>query len=121
MKDFYLILFLLQLKHFIADFILQTDKIALMKGKNFKYLIWHSFHHSFLTFIVLFFFFRLSKILVIFFIELIIHSLIDYLKANEKLGGKYKFPAKLYFILFGFDQLLHNWFYILIITYLINN
>lgn len=114
------LLLFLNIKHFIADFILQNEKIALNKGKNLYYLILHSFHHACLTLIILIFFkFHFFLSLLIAISEIFSHSFFDFLKANENLFGRYKYPSKLYFVFFGLDQLFHYINYLLIIVFLV--
>lgn len=114
-----LLLSLLFFKHFLADFVLQTGEIAEKKGKNLKFLFLHSFHQSILTFAILFAFgFAVYVCFTVFVIELFLHSVLDYLKANGIFYSKAKFPEKGYFISFGFDQFLHALTYIAIVYFL---
>ena len=114
------LLLFLNIKHFIADFVLQNQKIATNKGKNFYYLILHSFHHAALTLIVLILFkFNFFLSLLIAVSEIFSHSFFDFLKANENLLGRYKYPSKLYFVFLGLDQLFHYINYLLIAAFLV--
>lgn len=111
--NFSILLILFYLKHFVADFIFQNEKIATQKGKKINILLLHSTHHGILSFLILIFFVKLQIAFFFLFIEILFHSLIDFLKANEKLLGRYKYPSKLYFVFFGLDQMMHNIFYII--------
>lgn len=115
-----LLLILLNGKHFIADWILQTNQIALEKGKNIDFLLLHSLHHAVGTILIVVFFSSVPTALIIGGIELAIHSIIDYLKSNKSLFGRFTFPSHAYFILLGFDQLLHQICYVLFV-YLISH
>jgi len=113
MERVFLVLVFFTLKHFLADWVLQTDEIARKKGKEIKFLLIHSFHHSFLILLIALFGFEWGRVISIAAAEFILHSFIDYLKASEKLLGKYKYPSKPYFVFLGFDQTLHQLAYIL--------
>ena len=113
------LLLFLNIKHFIADFVLQNQKIATNKGKNFYYLILHSLHHAGLTLIVLVLFkFNFFLSLLTAASEIFTHSFFDFLKANENLLGRYKYPTKLYFVFLGLDQLFHYINYLLMVAFL---
>ena len=106
-------LFLIQIKHFLADFIIQNDQIAKNKGKNFYYLALHSSHHAILSFFILIFFSNLYTAIFLAIYEIFTHSFFDFIKANNKLLGRYTYPSKLYFVFFGLDQMLHQLNYII--------
>lgn len=116
MNNIFYFFILFQMKHFIADFILQNNRIASQKGSNFFYLFLHSFHHAILTFMIVIFFkqnYYLGFILS--FIEIFSHSAIDFLKANKSLLGKFAYPSKLFWVFLGFDQMLHQLNYLVYI------
>jgi len=106
---------LLFIKHLIADFILQTDKMATRKGKEAKILFLHASHHAILTFFILVFFTSLKYALILSSSEILTHSLIDFTKANKKILGRYTPSSKMFWISFGFDQLLHYLNYLIFI------
>lgn len=108
----FLLLFLLNVKHFIADWILQTNQIAKEKGSNVDLLLLHSLHHVVGTILIVAIFTSIPTALIIGGIELFIHSLIDYFKSNKHFLGRFAFPSHAYFILLGFDQFLHQICYI---------
>ncbi len=114
-----LLLSLLFFKHFLADFVLQTSEIAEKKGKSLKYLALHSFHHVALTFGILFALgIEIKVCFYVFIVEFILHSVLDYLKANGIFYSKKPFPQKGFFVSLGFDQLLHALTYIAIAYFL---
>ncbi len=120
MEAFLFLIIFFTLKHFLADWVLQTSEIAQKKGKEIKFLLIHSLHHSLLTLLAVVFGFEWSRVVLIAAAEFILHSLIDYLKASEKLLGKFKYPSKPYFIFLGLDQTLHQLSYILFSSILAN-
>lgn len=118
----YMSLFLLTLlliKHFIADWVVSTDKMAFQKGNNLYYLFLHSTHHVVLTAFILYFFTYVDRIIIVIFYEFFIHSLLDFIKANEHILGKYTLPTKKAFIFLGLDQLMHQLTYVGIVLYLL--
>ena len=111
-----IILFLLfATKHFIVDWVIQTNKMATEKGNNFYYLFLHSFEHAILSFLILINFTNVETALLLSASEIFTHGGIDYLKANKKLLGRYKYPSKLYFVILGADQFVHQINYLLFI------
>lgn len=114
-----LLLLFLFIKHYIADFLLQTDWIVTQKAKNPFVLAFHCFEHSIATAIVLFFFTNFSTLLIICVAECVVHFGIDYIKASPRFLGKYKPPTTAFFNLLGLDQLLHSITYLGIAWYLI--
>jgi Protein of unknown function (DUF3307) len=109
--DILLLLFLLQIKHWYADFKIQTYQQTVKKG------VWldpiglsHSVDHVFCTLIALLFFhfiYPLSglAILTVALIEGILHYIIDYIKV--KYGCKDN-TKPLFWNQFGLDQLAHQ-------------
>ncbi len=101
---------LLFIKHFIADFVLQTSSVASRKHKYFY--MHHSYMHMVLTFAVLIFFveYRLAATLAV--LDFIVHHNVDYVKT--KLSKNLTQADRKYWIYFGVDQLLHALTYLAI-------
>lgn len=116
------LLFLLQIKHWYADFKIQTYLQTLKKGVWLDPIgISHSIDHVWGTLLVLTVFNFLhpisaSVILAVGLIEGITHYLIDYTKV--KYGCKDN-TKPLFWNQFGLDQLAHQLCYLLIAAYLL--
>lgn len=120
--DALLLLFLLQVKHWYADFKIQTYMQTVKKG------IWldpigvsHSLDHTWCSLVALLigsFFIKISLPLVILLciVEGILHYIIDYVKV--KYGCKDN-TKPLFWNQFGLDQLAHQTTYLLIVLILI--
>lgn len=106
-----LILFcVFQVKHYLADFVFQTRYMLQKDAHDLSYLkplLLHSFTHAILTTtIVAFADYRLWWIGAI---DLVLHALVDRLKAAPKLLGRFNDPLKAsYWRVFGFDQMIHQ-------------
>lgn len=115
------LLFLLQVKHYYADFVIQTYTQTVRKGIYRDIVgISHSIDHVWSTMVALFvfsFFYHISPalIIIISFIEGLVHYHIDFLKV--KLGTK-DLTKPLFWNQFGMDQLAHQLTYLLIAFYL---
>lgn len=101
--------------HWIADFILQTDKQAKGKSKNWGDLLSHTASYSLVWLPIMLF--MLTPINVILFtsITLVAHTITDYFtsRLNSKLWAEGKVHN--FFVSVGFDQFLH--YAQLLITY----
>jgi len=119
--DTLLLILLLEVKHFFADFVLQTYKQTVHKGIYRDWVgITHSLDHTWMTIVSLIiysFFFPLSliSILLISILEGITHYHIDYVKV--KFGIK-DFTKPLFWTQFGLDQLAHQLTYIIMIYFI---
>jgi hypothetical protein len=115
------LLSLFQIKHWYADFHIQTYAQTVRKGVWLDSVgVSHSIDHVYTTMIVLLFFsiiYYISPlfILIISVIEGLVHYLVDFIKV--KYGSKDSTSPK-YWSQFGVDQLFHHFTY-LIITYYI--
>lgn len=129
MIELLFLLLLLQIKHFLIDFVNQTN--AEIKGKAVLgniYGIAHSTKHAFATFIcfVPFCIFYSKGIIAqlhgvyivgLFLAELLTHYAIDYIKSNATTKLKLAQDKKGYWVAFGLDQLLHQLTYLAIALY----
>lgn len=117
-----LLFFILQIKHWYADFQIQTYQQTVKKGIWLDLVgISHSLDHVVLTLIGLFLFglyFPLSPfdIALVALCEGVMHYLIDYVKV--RFGSKDLFNQP-FWRQFGLDQLAHQLCYILMAWYLI--
>ena len=117
-----LLLFLLQIKHWYADFVIQTYMQTVKKGVWLNPIgISHSIDHVWGTLVVLLIlnFFvpiSVSTILIIALVEGIIHYCIDFVKV--KYGCKDN-TKPLFWNQFGLDQLAHQTCYIIIAAILL--
>lgn len=100
--------------HWIADFVLQTDKQAKGKSKNWEDLLNHTFIYSTIFGIVSCFFLPVNKPyygvylpIIFFIITFICHTITDYFtsRLNSKLWEKGQVHN--FFVSIGFDQVLH--------------
>jgi len=122
MIDLKIVLIIL-IVHWIADFILQTDKQAKGKSKNWNDLLDHTTKYSvvWIPAIVLLCYLQgieltSIKIPFLFFgITLVCHTITDYFtsRLNSKLWEQGKVHN--FFVSIGFDQLLH--YFQLLLTY----
>lgn len=117
-----LLFLLLQIKHYYADFGIQTYQQTVRKG-IYKDLIGisHSLDHVWttLTVLIVFHFFYpipVIKILLVALFEGLLHYHIDFVKV--KFGCK-DITKPLFWNQFGLDQLAHQLTYLLMIAYLL--
>ena len=108
----YALLISLLFCHFLADYCFTSPHMLEAKttGKKLQYIVLHSLVHAALMSIVLLVFgIEIKTVLLLFSFELTTHFIIDYLKG---LFGRL-FPdyadnsQKSFWMLYGFDQLLH--------------
>lgn len=98
-----LILSILSL-HWIFDFLLQTDKMALNKSKSLSYLIFHSSVYS-LWSIPISLLFNLPPSFIVY--VFLTHTLIDGITSRITSYLWKKNKLHYFFTVIGFDQLLH--------------
>jgi len=127
-----------QFKHFLADYVLQSD--AMMKKANpdwsfFFPLLSHALVHGGFTFVIAWFFLHhLGWALALAAGDTLIHFFMDRIKASPRYLGRYPLrspeelksatPAqhrenRLYWITFGFDQMVHHLTHLAIIAALL--
>lgn len=95
--------------HWIADFVLQTDKQAKGKSKNWNDLLNHTLTYSliFWCFIIIISKYNIYLAFYFWLITLVLHTITDYFtsKLNAKLWAEGKVHN--FFVSVGFDQVLH--------------
>lgn len=110
-----ILLALLQIKHFVADFVIQTYMQTVKKGVWLDPIgISHSIEHAYCSLIVLLTFsiwwtISLPLILLVVLVEGVLHYIIDYTKV--KFGNK-NMTSPSFWSQFGLDQLLHQLTYL---------
>ena len=116
------LLLLLQIKHCYADFVLQTYMQTVKKGVWMDPIgISHTLDHiycSLIALLVFSLFVPLSaiSILIVSFVEGVIHYLVDYTKV--KYGSKDN-TKPLFWTQFGLDQLAHQATYLAMVAYIL--
>ncbi len=95
--------------HFLSDFILQSNKIAINKGKNIKYLIIHCIIYS-----IPFFIFGWKFAII----NGILHFIIDYVTSKITTHLWLINQRHWFFVTIGFDQALHLTFLFLSMKYI---
>lgn len=115
----FILLILFQIKHFLADYIVQFQYPSLMGKFNatgwIPPLALHCFHHFIGTFAIIFgtlwamtgeFFVYIPIVAAIF--DFIIHFTMDRIKASPFLLGKHHYPSPKYFYSLAVDQMVHH-------------
>jgi hypothetical protein len=100
------IVFTILVIHWFADFVLQTDKQAKGKSKNWKDLLSHTATYSLFWIIPAILMLGYNGAIFV-IITLIAHTITDYFtsRLNSKLWAEGK--VHYFFVSIGFDQLLH--------------
>jgi len=115
-------IFSILIVHFLADFVLQTDKQAKGKSKNWNALLRHTFTYSAVWYFIMLGFavcgnhfggYTIEELgwspwMITFpFITFVAHTITDYFtsRINSKLWAQGK--THLFFVSVGFDQILH--------------
>lgn len=114
-QGIFLVFFILQIKHFIADFVLQTDRMTVEKGiYGARYGIYHSLIQSAGTFLA---FCWLHPILGVAtaFLDFIAHYHIDWAKININKRYNYTPKDRQFWVWLGLDQLAHQLTYIILV------
>lgn len=117
-----LLLVLLQLKHFICDYPLQTQFMLGKAGATnwFEPLLAHSAVHALGTFLV-FIYFSLPLAILFAIVDLVLHFIVDRIKASPTMGGRWN-PSQPYFWwALGFDQMAHHVINIVFVYLLVTN
>ena len=121
--DILILLLLIQIKHCYADFVLQTYMQTVKKGVWMDPVgISHTLDHIYCSLIALLLFslfvpLSAFSILLVSFVEGVIHYLVDYTKV--KYGSKDN-TKPLFWTQFGLDQLAHQATYLAMVAYLIS-
>ncbi len=106
-----MIIYILLMAHFLADFAFQTTKLAQKKLNDFKYLIFHALIYAGTFLITIFPFVKFSRAIFVYSIIVSSHFFIDWIR---RIVDK-KFCSKsVMFATFIVDQILH----VLIVTIL---
>ncbi len=109
MDNIFLILILLQIKHFVCDYPLQNN-FMLKKANKEKWvlpLITHSFIHSIGTFII-FVYFDLKFAIIFAIFDLILHFIVDRVKASPNIGNRWGIDKPYFWWALGLDQMAHH-------------
>ncbi len=106
------VFFILQVKHFLADFVWQTDRMVLEKGiYGARYGIYHSLVQSAGTFIAFAWMHpTVGAITAVF--EFLAHYHIDWAKININKRYHYTPQDKQFWFWLGIDQLAHQLTYV---------
>ena len=109
----WLILFLLFVKHFLADFVWQTDRMVAEKG---HYGQWGGIAHSglqgALTYVILLHVLNIQACVMLSVFDAITHYHIDWAKMN--IAREFTTKDRQYWTWLGLDQLLHSVVYLAI-------
>ena len=110
-----LIILLLLIKHYVVDFLLQTDEMVKGKGVygNPKGIL-HSLQHAIGTLLIAFFFLaHPSMWLILPLIDFVTHYHIDWIKMNY---GNRDITTHEFWSHLGLDQLAHQIVYVYMVT-----
>lgn len=116
-----ILLALLTLKHFLADFVFQTHKMVMEKGTyGAKGGIQHSAIHAGLTAMVFFTVFTdIFSVILIAFLDFVAHYHIDWAKMNINRNRNLTPADEAFWFWLGMDQLMHYLTYIGLIALVI--
>ena len=99
-----------RLKQFVCDFMLQTDWMALTKGKpgaeGYRALFSHTAIHALGTFLIVMVF--APSLWWLAAVDFVVHSVIDRLKGRVTLMKNWKTTDTAFWWAFGLDQEAHN-------------
>ena len=116
-----MLLFMLVIKHALADLVLQSrltsgDKSNLKSPKGYI----HAADHSLLTFIVCLFFSGVLNAILIALLDFVLHFIIDYVKTTCTKRYKVTTNSSTFWTIQGVDQIAHYTCYFLYVFLLTN-
>lgn len=113
----YLILILLFFKHWIIDFLFQTNEQVAQKGIYGKWKgIEHSLQHGLGTALVLFFFLAyIEDVIILAVVDMVLHYHIDWLKMKINKWKSLDITMPEFWFWLGADQFAHQLTYIFIV------
>ena len=104
------LMILFQIKHFIADFPLQSSYMLLKQRADWKFfvpLFVHSSVHGVMTLLIALYF--APTLWWLGPLDLVIHFFADRIKAGPRYLGRFNdVHSKAFWFFFGFDQMLHH-------------
>lgn len=119
----FVLLVAFQIKHVLADYFFQTEWMVFGKCRIkgwVKPLFAHAAVHATLTLIIALIF--APTLWWLASLDIIVHFIIDRVKANPKLGGRFKMEeGSKFWWAFGVDQMLHHLTHYLIIYLIIEH
>ena len=106
----FLLVILFQVKHFIADFPLQSSYMLLKQRADWKFffpLFVHSLVHASMTLIIVLWF--TPSLWWLALVDLVVHFIFDRLKAGPRYLGRFNdVHTKAFWLFFGLDQMIHH-------------
>ena len=109
----WLILALLFVKHFLADFCWQTDKMLRDKGHLLRLGgLQHAGLHGALTYVILMHFLGIQACVMLAVFDAAVHYTIDW--CHRRATARLKSDSNVFWAWIGFDQLLHALTYLMI-------
>ena len=120
--EYFILLFLFQIKHFVCDYPLQTQYMLKKANKEkwIKPLALHSGVHSAGTFIVVLFF-NLKYAIIFAILDFILHFIVDRIKANPNIGNRWGIEKPQFWWALGLDQMAHHTINIIFVYILIGS
>jgi len=113
-----LVFVFLQIKHFLADFVLQTSRMIYEKGiYGASHGIYHSLLHAAGTLLAFVWLHPIIGLVAAFF-DFLLHYHIDWAKININAHAKLSPQDRAFWVWFGADQLAHQLTYIMLIWWI---
>lgn len=110
--NIFILLILFQVKHFLADFPLQTPYMLNKFKASWGFvvpLLSHGLTHALGTLVISYMFTQsIYYSLKLAFLDLVVHSIMDRIKAGPKYLGRFKLDNKLFWWSLGLDQMVHH-------------
>ena len=113
-----LVFVFLQIKHFLADFVLQTSRMIYEKGiYGASHGIYHSLLHAAGTLLAFVWLHTIIGLVAAFF-DFLLHYHIDWAKTQINAHAKLSPQDRAFWVWFGADQLAHQLTYIMLIWWI---
>jgi len=115
LQAFLFVFFILQVKHFVGDFVLQTNQMVAEKGiYGARYGIYHSLIQSAGTFLAFAWIHPVIGLITA-FLDFLAHYHIDWAKININKKYNYTPADRKFWFWLGLDQLAHQLTYIVLV------
>lgn len=115
------LMILFQIKHFICDYPLQTPYMLgkLQRTDWIKPLLAHASVHGLGTFLIVAYF-NLPIAFILAVADVVLHFVVDRLKASPDIGGHFSIDNKYFWWCLGLDQMAHQLTYVAFIVTIFN-